>query len=161
MQNLRLLVLVAISTLTLLVACEPDRRVENVDADEAAIRTAIQEMTDAYAARDWSAFAGYFTDDGVWMPPGLAPLKGEDAWWSFVQEWWDSSEVRDIGVTTEELVVVGDWAIERHAEFQVVTLGESSEPVSMYFKGIWIFRRQGDGSWKVAHYIWNENIPPS
>ena len=66
-----------------------------------------------------------------------------------------------VGVTTDELVVTGDWAIERHTEFQVSTFGDSAEPVSLYFKGVWIFRRQDDGSWKIARYIWNENIPPS
>jgi len=66
----------------------------------------------------------------------------------------------DLGVTTEELVVINDWAIERHTEYQVTTFGESAEPASLYFKGIWIFRRQEDGSWKISQYIWNENTAP-
>ena len=154
-------ILAVLATLNLLVGCETDHRKTIIDTDEKAIETVIGELTDAYAARDWDAFAAYFTDDGIWMPPGLAPLGGEDAWWSFAQQWWNSSTVLDIGVTTEELVVIGDWAIERHSEFQVSTFGDSAEPVSLYFKGIWIFRRQDDGSWKIARYIWNENIPPA
>jgi uncharacterized protein (TIGR02246 family) len=160
MRNRSLFILAVVATLELLVGCETDQRATVIDADEQAIKTVIGEMTDAYAARDWDTFASNFADDGIWMPPGLAPLSGEDAWWSFAQQWWDSSTVLDIGVTTEELVVTGDWAIERHTEFQVSTFGDSAEPVSLYFKGVWIFRRQDDGSWKIARYIWNENISP-
>jgi uncharacterized protein (TIGR02246 family) len=144
----------------ILVACEAERPQPSVDVERKAIEIVIEELTDAYKARDWDAFAGYFTDDGIWMPPGVAPLRGKNAWWSFVQQWWDSSRVMDIGVTTEELVVINDWAIERHTEYQVTTFGESAEPASLYFKGIWIFRRQEDGSWKISQYIWNENTAP-
>ncbi len=159
MRTPHVVVLAAVATLNLLVACEPDRHEKVGGSDEMAIMTVIDELTDAYVARDWNEFAGHFTDDGVWMPPGLAPLSGKDEWWSFVQQWWDSSEIRDMGVTTEELVVIGSWAIERHTEFQVVVFGDDSEPVSLYFKGIWIFRRQDDGTWKIAQYIWNETVP--
>jgi len=144
----------------ILVGCEAERPQPSVGVERKAIEIVIEELTDAYKARDWDAFAGYFTDDGIWMPPGVAPLRGKNAWWSFVQQWWDSSRVMDLGVTTEELVVINDWAIERHTEYQVTTFGESAEPASLYFKGIWIFRRQEDGSWKISQYIWNENTAP-
>ena len=147
----------AITAMLMLIGCEADRPEPSIDVDRKAIEIVIEELTNAYVARDWDSFAGYFTDDGIWMPPGVAPLRGNDAWWSFVQPWWDSSRVIDIGVTTEELVVINDWAIERHTEYQVTTFGESEEPASLYFKGVWIFRRQDDGSWKIAQYIWNEN----
>jgi len=147
--------------MSLLVGCETDRHDKVVDADQAAIKSLIAGMTDAYAAREWDAFASFFSDDGVWMPPGLTALRGRDAWWGFAQQWWNDSTVTDIGVTTEELIVIGDWAIERHSEFQVFTIGDNPEPVTLYFKGVWIFQRQDDGTWKIARYIWNESPPPS
>jgi uncharacterized protein (TIGR02246 family) len=161
MRIRNLSVLAVVAALTLLLGCEKDHRETAVDADDRAIRTVIDEMTNAYVARDWDAFTSFFTDDGIWMPPGFAPLSGKDAWWSFVRPWWDSSRVIDIGVTIEDLNVIGDWAIERHTEFQVTSSGDNSEPVSFYFKGVWIFRRQQDGSWKIAQYIWNMNTPPA
>ena len=150
----------AIIAMLMLVVCEVDHHEPAIDIERKAIEFVIEELTNAYVARDWDTFAGYFTDDGIWMPPGVAPLSGKDAWWSFVQPWWDSSRVIDIGVTTEELVVINDWAIERHTEYQVMTFAEGAEPVSLYFKGVWIFRRHDDGSWKIAQYIWNENTAP-
>lgn len=155
-----LLTCAAIAAMLMLLGCEAEQSEPSVDVERKAIKTVIDDLTNAYVARDWVAFAGFFTDEAIWMPPGITPLRGEEAWWSFVQQWWDSSNVTDIGVTTEELVVIDDWAIERHTEYQVTTFGDSAEPVSLYFKGIWIFRRQEDGSWKIAQYIWNENAPP-
>ncbi len=94
------------------------------------------------------------------MPPRIAPLRGKDAWWDWVQSWWDYSTVVEIGVSTEEIIVVDDWAIERHSQYQTTIYGYGDEPTSLYLKGIWVFHQQVDGSWKIARYIWNENLPP-
>ncbi len=153
-------VVLAVTALLLLVGCESGTQPELVDEDSAAIGNSIEGLTDAYVARDWEAFAGFFAEDGVWMPPDVAPLRGKEAWWSFVQPWWDNSTVLEIGSTTEELIVIDDWAIEFHSEYQVMTFGDSTEPVSLYFKGVWIFRRQEDGSWRITQYIWDEDAPP-
>ena len=150
----------ALVSMVMFVGCEVEQPQSSPDVERKAIETVIEQLTDAYVARDWEAFAGFFADDGVWMPPGVAPLRGKDAWWSFVQPWWDNSTVLEIGSTTEELVVIDDWAIELHSEYQVMTFEDSTEPASLYFKGVWIFRRQEDGSWRITQYIWDEDAPP-
>lgn len=151
---------VAATSMLLLVGCDLGRPTDSADNDIAAVHTAIEGLTDAYVARDWDTFVGYFTDDAIWMPSGVPPLQGKNAWWEWVEPWWDVSTVVDIGVSTEELIVIEDWAIERLVEYQTARFGEAEEPASLYFKGIWIFRRQEDGSWKIARYIWNENPAP-
>jgi len=160
MSILRNLATPVVFALILVVGCGPDQRQVSRDDDISAIRTAIDGLTDAYVARDWDSFASFFTNDGIWMPPGVALLQGKEAWWAWVKPWWNSSTVMDIGVSTEELIVIDDWAIERHIEHQTTIFGAGEEPASLHFKGIWIFRRQEDGSWKIAQYIWNENSSP-
>jgi len=145
----------------LFFGCGPNQQAPSTEDDVAAINAIIDGMTDAYAARDWHAFAGFFADDAVWMPPGVAPLRGRDAWWEWVQPWWGDSTVVDIGVSTEDLIVSEKWAIERHVEYQSIIFGEGVEPATLYFKGIWIFHRQETGAWKIAQYIWNENTRPN
>lgn len=149
-----------VAAMLLIAGCELEQRQGPTDDDIAAIKAQIDGLTVAYVARDWDAFAGFFTADGVWMPPGFPPLSGKNEWWSFVQPWWDESEILDIGVTTEQVVVSGNWAIEWHTEYQTAKLTPDAEPASLYFKGSWIFHRQGDGTWKIAQYIWNENVAP-
>jgi len=159
MQGPRDSIIAIAATMSLLVGCEADRSDNDVDADEAAINVLIEEMTDAFEARNWESFAGFFADDGVWMPPGVAPLTGKNEWWTLVQPWWSKSTVLESSVLTEDLIVSGDWAIERHVDYQMTIFGDGAEPMPLHFKGIYILRRQEDGSWKIAQYIWNENIP--
>ena len=160
MSIFRPLAVTVVASLILVVGCGPDERHVSRDDDISAIRSVIDRLTDDYVARDWDSFANAFTNDGIWMPPGVAPLRGKEAWRAWVQPWWDSSTVLDIGVSTEEITVIDDWAIERHIEHQTTVFGMGEEPASLHFKGIWIFRRQEDGTWKIAQYIWNENAPP-
>ncbi len=161
MRRLEITSLAIVASMSLLIACDSDRRDKGIDADQAAIKTLIGKSIDAFVARDWDEFVGTFSEDAVWMPPGSGILRGQDAWWSFVQPWWNSSAVIEIDITTEELIVSGDWAIERHSEFQVFTIGDNPEPITAYFKAIWVFQRQVDGTWKISRYIWNESPPPA
>ncbi len=133
----------------------------DTDADIAQIKNLTEQLKEAYIARDWERFSGFFTDDGVWMPPNMEPLVGKEAWWSFVESWWDQSAVERMTVSHEEIVVVGDWAYERHNETQVVIPRGGGESSELYFKGVWILQRQDNGSWKIARYIWNFSPAPT
>jgi uncharacterized protein (TIGR02246 family) len=118
-------------------ACGTAQQAEDTDADIAAIKSLSEQAQDAYIARDWERFASFFTDDGVWMPPNKAPLVGKEAWWSWVQQWWDQSAVEQMNVSHEEIVVAGNWAFVRHNESQVTIPVAGGEPRQSYFKGIW------------------------
>ncbi len=160
MRKIRLLSAALALTMISIAGCEPKQAPVSSDADVSAIEAVIDGSIDAFVARDWDSFAEFFTNDGVWMPPGVRPLTGKDEWWTVVEPWWHESTVIDIDITTEELIVSGDWAIERHAEYQVTRFGPDAEPAPMYFKGSWIFQRQDNGAWKIAQYIWNDNVAP-
>jgi len=77
MRRSSLLTGAAVIAMLILVGCEAERPQPSVGVERKAIEIVIEELTDAYKARDWDAFAGYFTDDGIWMPPGVAPLRGK------------------------------------------------------------------------------------
>ena len=89
----------------LLDGCGTTQEAADTDADIAAIKSLAEQAQDAYVARDWERFAGFFTDDGVWMPPDMAPLVGKEAWWSWVQQWWDEDVVEQMNLSHEEIVV--------------------------------------------------------
>ena len=127
-----------------------------ISADIKAIKSVSEQLVEAYEARNWNAFAEFFTADGIWMPPGVAPLHGKDEWWAWVKPRWNDSTVVQMTLSSEEIVVTGDWAFERHIERQDMIFGSGGAPTSYYFRGIWILRRQKDGPWKIARYIWNK-----
>jgi len=133
----------------------------DVEADIAAINVVGEQLREAYIARDWDRFAGYFAEDAIWMPNNFPPLIGKAAWWSFAEQFWHSTAVVEMDLVSDEIIIAGDWAFERHTEIQVTasTSGEG-EPATNRFKGIWLLRRQADGSWKIARYIWNFNPAP-
>lgn len=62
--------------------------------------------------------------------------------------------------TVDEIIVFGDWALERHHEMSVYLPADGSDPVTSYNKGIHILQRQSDDSWRIARYIWNPDPPP-
>ena len=64
-------------------------------------------------------------------------------------------------LSSEEIVVAGDWAFERHTEMTISKGNESGETRQSYYKGIWILQRQEDATWKIARYIWNRNPDPN
>ncbi|MCH8173451.1 MAG: SgcJ/EcaC family oxidoreductase [Proteobacteria bacterium] len=130
----------------------------DVEADIAAINAVTEQVREAYMARDWDRFSGLFTEDAIWMPGDVLPLTGKAAWWSFVEQFWDSTAIVEMDLVSEEIIVAGDWAYERHTETTVTIPTEGDgEPSTSRFKGVWLFHREADGSWKITRYIWNRN----
>jgi len=103
----------------LLVACAPPGVEDTSEADREAIKTVTEQSREAYMARDWNRFSGHFTEDAIWMPDNVLPLTGKAAWWSFVEQFWDSTAVVEMDLVSEEIIVAGDWAFQRMTETTV------------------------------------------
>ena len=145
----------------LLNGCGTTQQAADHDADIAAIKSLTEQAKDAYVARDWEGLSGFFTDDGIWMPPDMTPLVGKEAWWSWVEQWWDQVAVKQMEISPEEIVIAGDWAFERYNEAIVYVPKAGGEPSESYYKGIWILQRQDDGSWRIARFVWNTSPAPA
>ncbi len=146
------------AAMLLLIGCETDRREADINADTTAIKTVIEHVGEAWKAGDWNTLAGFYTDDTIWMPPGEAPLRGKDALRAWVEPIWNDYTVVELSMPSEEIVVIDDWAFERHSETaEIYEVG--GESIQLDLKGARIFRREEDGSWKIAQYIWNDNFP--
>ena len=127
-----------------------------VDGAALEIRATLDGMKEAYADRDLDRFVGYFTDDIVAMPSGMAPIVGVDAWRELLTGFFAGPALSNHVSKSEDITVVGDWAIEWHTEAATYTSKESGESNRVYNKGMFIFRND-DGRWRIARYIWNEN----
>jgi ketosteroid isomerase-like protein len=66
----------------------------------------------------------------------------------------------DISLTSEELVVNGDWAFDR-GQFMTHLMPKDPKAQMIMDQGkyIVILRKETDGSWRVAREIANSNIP--
>jgi ketosteroid isomerase-like protein len=96
------------------------------------------------------------TDDAVYLPPNEPAIVGKEALRPWIEGYFQAYRTH-WEKETLEVIATGDWAIEYAAERSKdipVGDGDALEDVG---KGIVIYRRQADGSWKVARDIWNSD----
>jgi uncharacterized protein (TIGR02246 family) len=115
------------------------------------------EVLTAFNNEDLERMAAFMADDNVAMAPNQPALRTKDAVIQFWREGFAVARTR-FEVTPEELAIVGDVAIDQfHWTTDSTPRGGGS---AMHDEGncIWIWRRQEDGSWKVARSIWNSAL---
>ncbi len=129
----------------------------DVEADAAAVKRLFDEATAALNAGG-GAIEDFNTKDAVIMFPDEPAAIGKEAIRAHNQPLrgqFTSEEIRSV----DEVVVSGDWAFVRWAGTGTVTPKDGGEPSEFNLKGITIFQRQPDNSWKIARAIWNSNLP--
>lgn len=121
-------------------------------SDEArpAIEAANKELFSALKRGDTAALVALYTPNAQLFPPNSEPVRGKKA----IEELFQSiTEVKGGGLTTTELEVHGDTAIETG------TYKLLSEDGNQLDKGnyVAIWKREG-GKWKIHRDIWNSSV---
>lgn len=153
MTNSRLIPILVASA-ALLAGCEQAQRQEaptqaKSEADEQAIRNIGERWVELVRAKNASAIAQLYGEDGALMPPNMPIAKGRSA----IEETW-ASMMRtpgfDLTFAPEQILVSasGDMALDRGT----YRLGESSG------KYVVVWRKVG-GEWKVSADIFNSDKP--
>ena len=123
-----------------------------------AIRQQGKGLVDAFNRTDPDALAAFVTENVFLMPPNQPPVVGLEA----VRAYWTEGfrvASSHLEISSEDLQVVGDLAIERFGwtvETQPAGGGARAKDNG---KGLWVWRRQPDGSWKLAQAINNSENP--
>lgn len=131
----------------------------STEADMAAIDALRGSFAEAVSAGDVDGMMIGYAEDAVQMPPYEAALTGKDAIRARNQANVDQYEMV-LENPAEEIVVKGDWAILRGTYVFGGTPKADGEPIQETGKYMVTLRRQADGSWRVAHEIWNSDNPP-
>ena len=129
----------------------------DVEADAAAVRSAFDEATAALNPGGGD-IVDLDTEDAVIMYAGELAAIGKEAIRAREQAFRDQATFEETR-SVDEVVVSGDWAFVRWAGTGTVTPKDGGEPSEFNRKGITIFQRQPDNSWKIARVIWNSNLP--
>ena len=153
-------------TIAFSLACAPvEAPVEPVDLE--AVKAELIEKdkawADAYASAENStdAFMAPFEDDARLLAPDMPLAEGKDAIRAVIEEMealpgietaWtaeaaDVSEGGDFGYTTGSYYMNMD--------------GPDGAPIRIDGKYLTVWRRQADGSWKIAAHMFNPNGPPT
>lgn len=158
-----LLTVVVIVTACAPAAEQPGAGVEETataEADLAAINNVLNKEVAAINAGDIEGLMAITTDDIVLMPSNEPARVGKEACRSWSQDFFAQFSAQ-YAASSEEVVVAGDWAFQRYSDTITLTPVAGGEPMELQSKGIHIYQRQPDGSWKVARDIWNSNEPPA
>ena len=150
-----------ISLALLATACGPAAEQPVAEApsqaeDVAAIKSGVEQYVAVVG--DASASVALFTDDGVLMPPNEPAVIGKEAMLSYNQAFWGQF-TEELTLSPEEVEVAGDWAFARGTAAVTYTPKAGGQPTEDTGKWLQIWRRGADGSWKLAHDIWNSDQP--
>jgi ketosteroid isomerase-like protein len=128
-------------------------------ADEQAINAVRGREVAAFSAGSVDSVLAVLTSDAVLMPPNEPMRTGPEAIRTWLQNIASQFSV-DARYTDVQVSVAGDWGIERYVGVLRLTPKTSGPVVEERVKGIHIYRRQADGSWRIAQDVWNSDGPP-
>ena len=130
-------------------------------ADPAQVRGVIDSINTvvvaALKAEDNAKMLEQMAPDAVVMLDNHPAWKGRAAIEKHGREFFQGVDIKDAIITTEHVEVSGDLAVESGS--LVLTLQPKGGPVmtdSAKFVTVW--KRQGDGSWKIFRDISNSNL---
>ena len=148
----------ALATL-LLGACQanPETSEPTLEDDLAQISVARDALITAIVQDDVDGIMGQLTDDHLTMPPGVPMPPDNDQLRQWHQERIDEYTFRSDFVT-DDIQVRGDIAIERWSGASALVPRDGSSEIQADDKGVWIWERQDDGSWKLLWSIWNSDV---
>jgi uncharacterized protein (TIGR02246 family) len=128
-------------------------------AEGAKLMQTSRDWARVAATGDIDATLSYWADDAVIMPPGEPVLRGKEAIRAYLER---SAKVPGFRISWEPLEAKisesGDmgYLIERT---QVTINDPTGRPVTSSFRGLTVWRKQADGSWKNAVDVSNAGPP--
>jgi ketosteroid isomerase-like protein len=153
----RIMVVVALASGAFACRLAVEDAAVSSDADLQAVREVRAQEVAAMNAGDTTL--AYASADIVMMPPGEPAVVGIAAARGWVQA-FAAQFSADLAYTTDDFVVSGDWAIEQYAGNVTLTPVGGGDAMRETVKGIHVYRRQADGSWKMTHDAWNFDAQP-
>jgi uncharacterized protein (TIGR02246 family) len=131
------------------------------DSDLSVARREIHEAHQSYSAAlksgDAAAIASHFTEDAVLLPQGAEMQQGRSA----IQQWFagllSMATFQKFTVTTVDVILVGDTAVETGV-FRMSLPAEESSGIGKY---LMVWKRSGDGKWKILRDMFNMSPRPT
>lgn len=136
----------------------PDTRA----ADEKAIRDGEAVWVKDFAAKDVEKVAGHYADDGYSMIPDMTIMKGKDAIRAGLkEEFSDPNSSLDFHPDKVEVAKSGDIAYSQGNYTYTSTDAKTKKRVIEHGGYVEVYKKQADGSWKVAEDIATQVAAPA
>ena len=135
-----------------------DMTVDTTEEDMAAISKAGEALIEALENDNLSGILDGLAEDHITMAPNEPLLANEATLRSWHQSRIDAYTFNST-FSTEDIKIKGDIAVERWSSNYTLTARTGDEVIEGEFKGLWMWMRQADGSWKLTWSIWNSDLP--
>jgi ketosteroid isomerase-like protein len=140
------------------VACQPGAAGLS-DQDKAAIRQLdenwIKVMLSEKPDLD-TAIPAYYAEDAQFMMERMPTVDGREALKAFMSR---HPPIKDFKLTEVSLEGGGDIAYRHYTYVLTMSVPGAPEPMIDNGKGIEVFKKQADGSWRVIRDIGNSDLP--
>jgi ketosteroid isomerase-like protein len=153
---------IAIVTVALFGGCAraaDEAPARDYEADRVAIRALHDAEEAAAEAADVDAAMEILSSDITFLEPNGPIVIGEAGVREWLQGFLDLYTVSFENYGVDEILVDGDLAVERYSGTWTVTPRDGGDPMTEAVKGLHVYRRQADGSWKMTHDVWNSDTP--
>ena len=129
--------------------------------EESAIRAVMASYNDALNMGSTDAALMLYAEDGVFMAPYSQSAVGEEA----VRKAYDAvfRELKfDVEFSIAELVMMApNWAYVRTNSAGTTGHASTGKTTAEANQELFIFRKDGDGKWRIARYSFSPTKPPT
>ena len=134
------------------------RSPEAIMADNRAAHAAHEAYVIAINSNKASNLMATVTDDIVYLPPNSPAIVGKSKVGRWVEDYFGAFETKWVK-TSVEFVVQGDLAYEWYTYQATDTPRNGGRVITDSGNGINIYRRGGDGTWRVSRDAWATDHP--
>ena len=127
------------------------------DEDVAAIKALGPALDKAALAKEWDTILSLFTEDSMLMGPNMPVIKGRSGHRAFIESLKPSHTEHKVEFL--EVDGYGDIAYARGTGVETFSIEGVEEPIKDEGKFLGILRKQADGSWLIAIWMWNSDLP--
>ncbi len=132
-----------------------------MNANEEAVAAVLAQYQEALNASSTAAVLPLYAEDGVFMAPFGPSAIGPAA----VRQAYDSVfKAITLSVTfqvAEVVEIAPDWAFARTNSAGTVTVHATGAQGAEANQELFLFRKGGDGTWKIARYSFSPTNPPA
>jgi ketosteroid isomerase-like protein len=154
-MNSRLMLMLALFLGVFVFTLKPTAQAQSGDAS--VLLKMEADFQKATAEKGWDGYVTYFADDGVELPNGESAVKGKQAIRKSLGDWAPGMSLTWTS-TGSAMAASGDLGYT-YGEYTLKTKNKDGHPVVHYGKYMTVWKKQKDGSWKVAADMGN-NAPP-
>ena len=166
---MRIATMIAAAVFGSVLACSPrdsatrDTAAAAAPVDEAAIRQEIESTNARGAAAinagDVPGWLSVYADDAVVMWPNGPATRGKAATEAAAKALLAGAALSNVAFTTEALTVFGNDALETGTYVMTITPKAGGSAINDKGKYMTHWKKQADGTWKIARDINNSDIP--